>query len=307
MEFSSLALLKALERADRTETLAAWTTAFARGMTRVTGALGCQVLQVQEDGNRLAPLGDEDPHVKVVLGPGHANLNPDQRRRIYRVGPNVVCLADLYDRTSPPPASLVAAMDRVGATNIVGLVAEPSASVALLFEQRRPLDLRSRQMLLSLTHHIGVALAVRSALDHDRRFDDELPARLSGILRELDERRRWAARSGDPSDAASALQFLAALADEGFAVVEEARRGLRRRLIAVRVKDPSARAMRALTPGERAVLKALREGRSLQEIAFELAIAEATVSGRIARIRLKLGIDPRSELIRVAGVGLPSD
>ncbi len=58
--------------------------------------------------------------------------------------------------------------------------------------------------------------------------------------------------------------------------------------------------MRTLDDGERAVLEGLKRGLSLKEIAFELEVAEATVSGRIARIRAKIGIDPRSELVRIA-------
>jgi DNA-binding CsgD family transcriptional regulator len=300
---SAMELLRVVESADHSGDLDTWGQTFGDAMQRTVGARACQVLRVRDGGSALEIIGREHAVARDVLAAGHAGLDPEQRRRIYQNGATVVSMADLYDAANHPPAPLAAAMESAGVGDVIGLVAAPDVSVGLYMPQAERLDLRRRQLLLSLSHHVGASVALRSALDRPGLTEQELPARLQGALGELERRRRSALRRGDAGDAASALAFLAALASEGFAVVHESRRGRRHRLIAVRVKDFSARAMRTLDAGERDVLEGLSRGLSIQEVAFELQIAEATVSGRIARIRAKLGIDPRSELVRLAGAG----
>ncbi|MDQ3034922.1 MAG: helix-turn-helix transcriptional regulator [Myxococcota bacterium] len=300
MGISALALLRVVESADRVGDLDGWSQAFREGLMRSTGALGCQLLRVRDGGTSLEALGREDACAREVIASGHASLDEAQRRRIYQRGATVVCLADLYDDAHPAPAPLAAALRAAQVEDVFGLVASPGVSVGLFMPCAQPMELRRRQLLLSLAHHVGASVALRAALHQESLTDDELPSRLRGALGELDRRRGWARRHGDADDAASALAFLAALSSEGFAVVHDTRTGRRHRLIAVRVKDPAATAMRTLDAGERNVLEGLTRGQSLQEIAFDLGVAEATVSGRISRIRAKLGIDPRSELVRAA-------
>lgn len=298
---SALELLDVVERADRMTSLEGWSQVFSEGLTRTTGARACQLLRVREGGDRLESLGPPANVAEDVLAAGHSSLGPDQRRRIYQSGATVVCLDDVYGPSGPRPPALEEALRRAEISDVIGLVAAPGVSVGLFVGAPQPLDLRRRQLLLALAHHVGASVALRAALARDARFSETLPARLQVALEELDRRRRWARRHGDADDAASALRFLAALSAEGFAVVHDQRAGRRQRLVAVRVKDPSGRAMRALDAGEREVLEGLARGCSLKEIAYDLGIAEATVSGRIARIRSKLGIDPRSAVVRVAG------
>ncbi|MBX3248640.1 MAG: hypothetical protein KF901_15800 [Myxococcales bacterium] len=299
MGINALKLLGVLEAADRVEQLDDWAAAFGTSLRRTTRALGAQLLRVREGGARLELLGPEDPIARAVVVAGHGTLDGDQRRRLYASGVTVACVGDLFG-AGPLPEPLGSSMAAAGVGDVLGLVAPPGLSVGVFFPERLRLDLRRRQLLASFCQHLGASVALREAREERALDAADLPAELDGALEELDQRRRWARRHGDADDAASAVAFLGALANEGFAVVEEARRGRRRRLVAVRVREPSARAMRALDEGERAVLEGLIAGCSSQEIAFDLGVAEATVSGRIARIRSKLGLDPRDEIVRVA-------
>lgn len=305
MGVSALDLLDAVEHADREPTLSGWSASFADAIQRVTDARACQLLRVVDGGERLEVLGREDATTRAILAAGHGGLDPEQRRRIYRSGATVVTMDDVHGPHAPPCSALASAMRDAGIEDILGMVAPPAVSVGLFLPARLRLEPRKRQLFLGLAHHVGASVAVRSALGHggdgEPARDDELPTRLRGALEELDRRRRWARRMGDADDAASALAFLGALSREGFAVVHATRTGSRRRLVAVRIKDSAGRAMRLLDAPERDVLERLERGLSLKEIAYELGIAEATVSNRIARIRTKLGVDPRCEVVRAAG------
>ncbi len=304
MGVSALDLLAVVEGADRTSDLAGWSATFAVEIKRVTRARACQLLRVVDGGERIERLGHEEPSTRPILEAGHGGLDAEQRRRIYRSGATVVTLRDVHGAQSDVPAPLAAAMRDAGVADVLGMVAPPAVSVGLFVPTRLELEPRVRQLFLALAHHVGASVAVRAALETEPAravVDDELPARLRGALEELERRRRWAFRMGDADDAASALTFLGALSREGFAVVHSSRQGTRRRLVAVRVKDSGARAMRLLDAAERDVLHGLERGLSLKEIAYELGVAEATVSNRLARIRAKLGVDPRSEIVRAAG------
>ncbi|MCA9614946.1 MAG: helix-turn-helix transcriptional regulator [Myxococcales bacterium] len=296
-----LALLRAFEAADEVDDLDGWSDALGTGLRRAVHARAVQMLRVHENGRRLESLGGADPLAEAILEAGHATLDEAQLRHIYRSGATVVSLNEVHT-TVPEP--LAKAMAEAGVQDILGLVAPPGVSVGVFLEKNERLDERGRGTWLSLARYVGVGAALRADPEPvDACLDGDLPAKLRGALAELDRRRHAARKTRSPKDAASALAFLGALADDGFAVVEERRVGRTRRLVAIRPKDPGSRAFRSLDDGERQVLDGLRRGLSLQEIAFELDIAEATVSGRLARLRTKLGIDPRSELVHVASLG----
>lgn len=61
----------------------------------------------------------------------------------------------------------------------------------------------------------------------------------------------------------------------------------------------------ALSRSERVVAVNLAMGRQNKLIAYELGIAEGTVASFVARLRRKLGVDSRAELVRACGRTLP--
>lgn len=288
------------EEADRLTDLQGWSLALAGGLQRSTGTRACQLLRVHDGGRRLESLAASDEVARHVLSAGHGSLDDEQMRRIYRSGAAVMTVGDVHGGS--PPARLATAMAEADVADILGLVAPPGVSVGLFLSASRPLDVRARHVWLSIARLVGAGVAIRAEGAGEGSLDGDLPARLRGALAELDLRRARARRSGDARDAEGAFAFLGALANEGFAVVQERRLGSRRQLVAVRPRDAGARALRSLDAGERRVLEAIRRGKSLKEVAFELGIAEATVSGRIARIRSKIGIDPRTDLVHLASL-----
>jgi DNA-binding NarL/FixJ family response regulator len=64
-------------------------------------------------------------------------------------------------------------------------------------------------------------------------------------------------------------------------------------------QDPNGTGVEALTPGELGVARLAAEGHSNREIAHELYVTLKTIEGHLARTYTKLGIERRSELVRV--------
>ncbi len=285
---SPLKSLQVLEAADQHEGLEAWAESFARGFVELLGGSACHLMRVRDDELCSLRAGEEAPveaHQAVLPDAAWAKL---QER-----GTKAFSLSDLG-----VSATSVAAVFP-GAADVLYLCGARGVRVALLLTKPHPLTERCAAMLRNVARHVGASVALRSALERSSAVPEhELPSKLRRALSVLETRRDApSTSSGDPLPT---MTFLDSLADKGFAVVQSSRTGRRRRLIAVRPKDAEARAMRTLDEGERQVLDGLKRGLSLKEIAFDLDIAEATVSGRIARIRAKIGIDPRSELVRLA-------
>jgi hypothetical protein len=141
---SSLPLLSVLEEADRIADLPSWSRAVAAGLKRSTRARACQLLRVHDGGTRLESLGASDDLAHQVLEAGHATLDAEQLRRIYRSGAAVVTMEEVH--RGSPPAPLARAMAGAGVGDILGLVAPPGVSVGLFLPASRPLDLRGRQL-----------------------------------------------------------------------------------------------------------------------------------------------------------------
>lgn len=286
---SPLKSLQVLEAADQHEGLEAWEESFSKGMVRLFGAVACHLMRVGEGELRSLRVGPEAPtelHRALLADGGWAKLREK--------GTGAFSLSDQGVSSDAVHAAFE------GGADVVYLSGARGVRVALVMAKVSPLDQRTASVLRNVARHVGASVALRSALERSSLVPEhELPSKLRRALSKL-ETRREAGVAPEAKDPLPTLTFLDSLADKGFAVVQSSRTGRRRRLIAVRPKDAAARAMRTLDEGERAVLDGLKRGLSLKEIAYELEVAEATVSGRIARIRAKIGIDPRSELIRIA-------
>jgi DNA-binding NarL/FixJ family response regulator len=283
---SPLKSLQVLEAADQHEGLEAWESTFSEGMVRLLGATACHLMRVQE--GQLRSFRGEAP-----VRRHRALLSDTAWTQLIEKGTRAFSLSDHGVSVD----AVFTAFE--GAVDVVYLCGARGVRVALLMAKATPLDERTASVLRNVARHVGASVALRSALERSSLVPEhELPSKLRRALAVLDTRRDAPAAAA--KDPLPTLTFLDSLAEKGFAVVQSSRTGRRRRLIAVRPKDAAARAMRTLDTGERAVLAGLKRGLSLKEIAFELDVAEATVSGRIARIRAKIGIDPRSELVRIA-------
>ncbi len=286
---SPLKSLQVLEAADQHESLEAWEKTFSEGMAQLLGALACHLMRVR-DGELRALRGAAEASTRL-----HRALLPEAAERaLLAKGTRAFSLSDQGVTADAVHAAFE------GAADVIYLCGARGVRVALVMAQASPLDDRTASVLRNVARHVGASVALRSALERSSLVPEhELPSKLRRALSVLETR-----RDGRPAPEAKeplpTLTFLDSLAQKGFAVVQSSRTGRRRRLIAIRPKDAAARAMRTLDDGERAVLEGLKRGLSLKEIAFELEVAEATVSGRIARIRAKIGIDPRSELVRIA-------
>ena len=66
-----------------------------------------------------------------------------------------------------------------------------------------------------------------------------------------------------------------------------------------RADDDLAR-IASLTPAQRRILAAIRQGLLNKQIAFELAISEATVKAHITAILRKLGVGSRTQAVLLA-------
>jgi len=62
-------------------------------------------------------------------------------------------------------------------------------------------------------------------------------------------------------------------------------------------------AIRELTPQLRAILQFLGEGHEIKAIAYQLGVTDRTVELHCGRLRKRLGVDTRTRLIALAGLG----
>lgn len=72
-----------------------------------------------------------------------------------------------------------------------------------------------------------------------------------------------------------------------------------KRLLLAKRNPPDSIAHRALTERERAVVERASLGGSLRHVAYELGLAESTVSEALSRALKKLGIKTRAELLEL--------
>jgi DNA-binding NarL/FixJ family response regulator len=143
-------------------------------------------------------------------------------------------------------------------------------------------------------------VAPDAVLDPSGRIDDASPAAGPRAIR---DRLRNAVvameRSRGPlrPDPTQALAGWHVLVDGRWSLVDRFESSGRRYLVALR-NDVHLRDPRALTGRERSVAHALAQGRSNKLIAYELGIAEGTVSALVARVSTKLGAKSRADLVQ---------
>jgi len=66
-------------------------------------------------------------------------------------------------------------------------------------------------------------------------------------------------------------------------------------------EDDDLAKMASLTPAQRRILGAIRQGLLNKQIAYELEISEATVKAHITAIFRKLGVNNRTQAVLLAG------
>lgn len=107
------------------------------------------------------------------------------------------------------------------------------------------------------------------------------------------------ARRMAPQDPDRALAHWKAMVDGQWTLVERVEAGGRRVFVA-HENEPSVRASRALTPGERKVVGLAALGHPLKLVAYELGYAESTTSQLLKGALQKLGLRSRVELLQMA-------
>jgi DNA-binding NarL/FixJ family response regulator len=182
--------------------------------------------------------------------------------------------------------------------SVVGAAADGAAAVELC-RQVRPdvvlMDVRmpimdgieaTRQIVGAAEHDAGPRIVMLTTFDLDQHVYDALAAGASGFL----------LKDVTAEHLFDAVRVVAA----GEALLAPA---ITRRLIAEFARqrpqppDPAAPTLRALTPRETEVLRLIARGRSNQEIATDLVVAEQTVKTHIGRILGKLGLRDRAQAV----------
>lgn len=164
-----------------------------------------------------------------------------------------------------------------------------------------------RVALSRVSAHLGAALRLRArtSAPNDAVLapsGELLHAEGSAREASLRERLRDAAigvmRAKRERDPLAASAFWSAMVDGRWTLVERFDTDGKRLLLAKR-NAPDGVAHHALTARERAVVERAGLGGTLRHVAYELGMAESTVSETLSRAMKKLGVRSRAELIEV--------
>jgi DNA-binding CsgD family transcriptional regulator len=287
-------------------------------MRRSRGTLALETEIYTAADRKLRFLGEAaaGARAKEITRTGHEGLSAAECRRIYETS-TFVRTTRRFFREAPPP-ELAEGMAREGIGDILG-VAQPrrDRKEALAFTVLLDVGLQPDRPLCgrwgTLIRHLGALAEARDWVDRggleavmseaprrSKRKSEALDDSVRKALRDLDaSRARALVRRGD-EEAGEAFDLWTYMLDRGFVVLEQTREGAKKRLVAVRLRDPAWEAMCRLAPAERRVVDRVVRGLSNKEVAYELGIEEATVASRLRRAERRLGLRSRVELIRLA-------
>jgi DNA-binding CsgD family transcriptional regulator len=227
----------------------------------------------------------------------------------YRAGPIMQAT-----RIVPPGHPSWEAGRRGGLTDVFTAVgfASPTLGCAISFPIGTPpaaLPRPVRSGLARLAAHLGAAyrLRIRSRGDGEavltpngavlHACGDAEPRGARERLREAAKKIAYAKRESK-HDPVAGLTFWTAMVEGRWTLVERTDSDGKRLVIAHR-NEPHTVEHRALSKRERIVLERASLGSPLRYVAYELGLAESTVSETLARAIRKLGIRSRAELIEL--------
>lgn len=197
-----------------------------------------------------------------------------------------------------------------GYSDVFAITVAPAGAGPVQFSvpgHRRPLGRAERRLWGQLGGHIEAGLRLRQArstveavVEPSGRVahaegEARAPEALAGLsdAARRSERARGRLRRDDPLEAAA---LWTALVQGRWSLVEHFDTDGRRFLL-VRRNDATAAEPRPLTPRERQVADLVRRGRSNKMVAYELGLAESTVSELLRSALRKLGLRHRVELV----------
>lgn len=231
------------------------------------------------------------------------------RDTVGRIKPGITIASRLLDPSHPARE----AASRVSA-DVLGVVgfADPSHMCAISFVSSQGLWRPSRELrstLMRLSAHLASGWRARSRARPDEAvlgvngavLDAQGDARERGARERLREAVKAIAHAKRESrrDPAAGLAFWRAMVDGRWTLVERIDSDGRRFLVA-RENRPDSIASHALTPRERAVIERVVLGGTLRQVAYELGLAESTISENLRRALTKLGIRNRAELLELS-------
>jgi DNA-binding CsgD family transcriptional regulator len=285
----------------------------------LAGHVGVQVytMGVRNDGIEVDTCVANDDMLAAAIVHGYRCADASSSAIIKGAGP--VLHAAKFMRGDHPT---VESARQHGVTDVV--LALGSASVdrfcvaSFLVDGSVPHVPRStRNVLARLAAHLGAAYRLRLPAGHEQDGDavlspkgELLHASGGAKTRSAQDYLRAAAcaivhsKGECERDPAAGLAFWKAMVDGRWTLVERTESDGKRVLIARR-NQPATQPHRVLSERERIVLERASLGAPVRHLAYELGLAESTVSETIARAMRKIGIRDRSELVelRAAIVG----
>ncbi len=285
------------------------------GGDSVTGQIVCNEVPgvVVEE---VAVVGDQAnvEYVKRSI----ATAPPEGLDLVYRSGITASTLSEVLFPNVPGSAEAFAAATEGRYRDTLGVVAY--TGVGRIVAVNTPLAVprlmspRERRLWTQAAAHLGAGLRLRHLLaaapsDADRTeaiftpgaraCDARGPARRGSTLEHLREAvkrvetARGRLRREDPGQA---LSLWEGLVMGRWSLVDRFESDGRRFVVAVR-NDPPLGDPRGLTPRELQVADLVGLGRPTKEVGYTLGISESAVNNALGRIRAKLGLGSRSELV----------
>jgi DNA-binding CsgD family transcriptional regulator len=210
------------------------------------------------------------------------------------------------DTATRPGIALLRANDVLGISTRIG---DEALILASTLSSQLRIDARSRRWWSRLSAHLAAAARLRARpveadailtpsgkVEHaeEAARPPQRVAALRRAVREI-EAARGTLRRSHPE---RALAMWTALVDGRWSLVDRFD-GDGRRFVVARKNPPRSAKARALDPMERAAAHLAVHGRSNKQIAYELGLAEATVSGLLRSSAGKVGARSRVELVGV--------
>lgn len=272
---------------------------------------------------RVVALGDEPHRLEDFLTVMNSRLGSREVQRVYQT-PFVYAtaserMAEVYEDFRDDPIYSAIGHPH-GVYDFVGVqIADPSGTVLILGAPRGRIeqtDAASRKRWGRLAAHIAAGYRLRRR--GETGFDDvEVDAVLApdGTMEEATndsvktpamrtqlkeaaqaiDYARGEARRGRPDEA---LELWRALVRGTYSLVDKVDSDGRRFLLARR-NSPQNSAPTGLSPRERQVVHYVALGHANQLIAYELGLAESTISTLLSRALRKLGLESRNALIEL--------
>ena len=293
----------------------AWLEGIRRAAGRAfDGHLDAQayLLRMQESRFELERVASDARYAAAIADSHTAGADP-RVINAYRAGGPVMRARDLYRRIGASHPTRAMAI-RAGVMDVVGCVgfADPSRVCVISFvlaDEQTRFSRAARLALSRLSAHLAASHRLRlraGDVDEAVLTPDGALLDASGDAKDRGSRERLRqaairtvrAKRESAHDPAASLAFWTAMVDGRWTLVERVDTDGKRLLIAKR-NQPDSIADSALTERERIVVERASLGGSVRHVAYELGLAESTVSETVSRALKKLGIRTRAELIEL--------